>query len=104
MNSRLAIITGAILLAGLLVGGTIYFYWNKAVPIVAMGINYVRYLSAPSGTLTTEVGPTKQSRVASLSTSTVSASSDKNEIANEADWPSYKNAHFKSLLATSPNQ
>ena len=44
---------GVAVVAGLVVAGFLYEYWNQAVPVAAMGINYVRYLSAPAGTLVT---------------------------------------------------
>jgi alcohol dehydrogenase (cytochrome c) len=53
-----SVIPAAIVAGGLVAGGFVYLYWDQTVPIVAMAINYVRYLSAPAGTLTTEVaGP-----------------------------------------------
>ena len=48
-----SIVLGAIIALGLIAAGWVYLYWDKAVPIAAMAINYVRYLSAPAGTLTT---------------------------------------------------
>ena len=50
----ITIVVGAVVALGLIMAGWIYIYWDKAVPIAAMAINYVRYLSAPAGTLTTE--------------------------------------------------
>ena len=35
----------------------IYANWNTFVPIAAMGINYLRYLNAPAGTLMVETAP-----------------------------------------------
>ncbi|MBA5638253.1 PQQ-binding-like beta-propeller repeat protein [Duganella sp. LX20W] len=78
--------------AGLIVAGLVYFNWNKAVPVVAMGINYVRYLSAPAGTLRTETAtpapppqPTPAPQVAAAS----GATSDQTPGATAGDWPSY---------------
>ena len=60
---------GAVVVIGIAVGGLLYIYWNQFVPIAAMGINYVRYWSAPSGTLETEVAQTKAAAKPSASTS-----------------------------------
>ena len=71
---------GALLLIGAVAAGAIYFEWNEAVPIVAMGVNYFRYLSAPKGTLTTETAPGAAAGRGGAGTS-APATSD--------DWPSY---------------
>src|SRR5271155_4254349 len=71
---------GALLLIGAVAAGAIYFEWNEAVPIVAMGVNYFRYLSAPNGTLTTETAPGAAAGRGGAGTS-APATSD--------DWPSY---------------
>ena len=58
----LAVIVGAIAVAGVVAAGILYVYWNQAVPVIAMAINYVRYMSAPAGTLVTETAsPAKSS-------------------------------------------
>jgi hypothetical protein len=38
--------------------GLLYSYWDQAVPIAALAINYMRYWSAPAGILATEVAQT----------------------------------------------
>ena len=48
---------GAIVVVGIAIGGVVYVYWNRMVPIAAMAVNYVLYLSAPVGTLETEIAP-----------------------------------------------
>ena len=50
---RLFALIGALVLIGAIVAGVLYAQWNNAVPIFAMAINYVRYLSAPAGSMTT---------------------------------------------------
>jgi alcohol dehydrogenase (cytochrome c) len=55
MKRKVAIGLSVIVAVGVIAGGIVYACWDKAVPIVAMAVNYVRYLSAPAGTLTTEV-------------------------------------------------
>src|SRR6516164_9422930 len=48
---------GTIVVVGIAIGGVVYVYWNRMVPIAAMAINYVLYWSAPVGTLETEIAP-----------------------------------------------
>jgi alcohol dehydrogenase (cytochrome c) len=77
---------GAIVVVGIAIGGVVYVYWNRMVPIAAMAINYVLYWSAPVGTLETEIAP---GVAAQPSASTTSASPQAAPGAIEADWPSY---------------
>jgi alcohol dehydrogenase (cytochrome c) len=80
MRSWLGVILGAIVLVGIVAAGIVYFFfWNQAVPIAAMAINYVRYWSAPPGTLETEAAP-NQTGAAPLPASTPPEA---------GDWPSY---------------
>src|SRR5271166_6173264 len=84
MRSRLALILGVIVLIGVIAAGVIYFFFfNQAVPIAAMAINYVRYLSAPRGTLETETAPAPNGGAAPRSAATASTSPE------AGDWPSY---------------
>ncbi len=84
MRSRLALILGAIVLIGVIAAGIIYFFfWNQAVPIAAMAINYVRYLSAPPGTLETETAPAQSGGAAPQSAAAAPTSPE------AGDWPSY---------------
>ena len=62
MRFSLRALLSVIAVIGIAIAGLLYAYWNKAVPIAAMAINYVRYLSAPVGTLETEVAPTGAAR------------------------------------------
>ena len=78
---------GAIIVVGIAVAGLLYAYWNQAVPIAAMAINYVRYWSAPVGTLETEVAQT--GAAVQPSASTASSSPQPAPGGTEADWPSY---------------
>jgi len=59
-KKRYAWIGAGVLVAAIAVGGVIYANWNQAVPVFAMAINYVRYLSAPTGTITTEAASNGQ--------------------------------------------
>lgn len=93
----LSTVLGAIVLAGLVFGGIVYFfYWNQAVPLAAMAINYVRYLSAPAGSLTTEVAPANAAQASAPSvapaanaTAAAAAIPDQTPGAAAGDWPSY---------------
>jgi alcohol dehydrogenase (cytochrome c) len=51
MRFWLRALLGAIVVGGIAMAGLLYAYWDQAVPIAAMGINYVRYWSPPAGTL-----------------------------------------------------
>ncbi len=84
MRSRLAVVFGAIVAIGVAAAGIVYFFfWDQAVPIAAMAINYVRYLSAPAGTLETETAPAQNGGSAPQSAATESTSPE------AGDWPSY---------------
>ena len=78
---------GAIVVVGIAIGGLSYAYWDQTVQIGSTAINYVRYWSAPAGTLETEVAPT--GAAAQPSTSTASAAPQAAPGATEGDWPSY---------------
>ncbi len=55
MGRTIKFMAGGALVVAAIVAATIYFNWNEAVQIVAMGVNYVRYAGAPTGTISTEV-------------------------------------------------
>ena len=58
MRSWLLAAVAAIIVIGLIAAGLIFFvFWDQFVPIAAMGINYVRYMNAPAGTIATEADP-----------------------------------------------
>jgi len=87
MRAWLGVIVGAIVVIGIAVAGLIYFvYWNQAVPIVAMGINYVRYWSAPAGTIETELADTQQGGTPAPASTLPAAPG---ATAAEGDWPTY---------------
>ncbi|MCA8878920.1 MAG: PQQ-binding-like beta-propeller repeat protein [Rhodobacteraceae bacterium] len=51
-------ISGAVLAAVVVVGFVVFhFYQDAAIKYGSMAVNYVRYMSAPKGTLTTEMSP-----------------------------------------------
>lgn len=89
MNARIGIVIGVIALLGLTGWVLIYIYWNQAVPIAAMAINYVRYLSAPPGTIETELAAAKAGTVTRPAARASGATPEATKAANEGDWPSY---------------
>ncbi len=92
MGKRLAIVGGAVSLGAVAGGIFLYANWNAAVPVMAMGINYVRYLSAPKGTLTTETAPVQAgSGQVPLAAGPVEAEAAGTAAADSTtgDWPSY---------------
>src|SRR6516164_2248204 len=78
---------GAIVVVGIAIAGLSYAYWDQTVLIGSMAINYVRYGSAPAGTLETEVAQT--GAAAQPSASTAPASPQATPGGTEEDWPSY---------------
>ena len=104
MTRRLATKNILLIIAGMLVvtaaasTGALYVYWDQAVPMVGMAINYYRSLSAPTGTTSTEL--------ASGSTGTgVVATSAPAETATpnaaRGDWPSYNKTLLRSATRRS---
>jgi alcohol dehydrogenase (cytochrome c) len=87
MRSWLRALLLVIVVVGVAAAGLLYSYWNQAVPIAALAINYVRYWSAPVGTLATEVAET--GAAAQSSTATPAAWPPSGPVGAEGDWPSY---------------
>jgi PQQ-dependent dehydrogenase (methanol/ethanol family) len=87
MKIWVRVLLGAVVVVGIAIAGLLYSNWNRAVPIAAMAINYVRYWSAPAGTLETEVALTGVA--AQPSTSMPSGPQGTASGGNEGDWPSY---------------
>jgi alcohol dehydrogenase (cytochrome c) len=90
----------AIVVVGIAVGGLSYAYWDETVQIASMAINYVRYWSAPVGTLETEVAQTGAAAQPSAPTPSPSPRGASGG-GTEADWPSYnktlKSERFSEL-------
>ncbi len=80
MKRKLLIAACVLAALGAAAGGMLYAFWNDAVPVMAMGINYIRYRSAPAGTLTTELNPSY------VATGVAAPSAPP---AATGDWPSY---------------
>ena len=89
MRRPIAVIA-ALALVCAIAAAALYANWNNAVPFLAMGINYVRYLSAPAGTLVTEEAPAKDGG-APVPPASAAAGPRSAETpgAKEGDWPSY---------------
>ena len=64
---------------GVIAAGCAYYYWDETAQIGGMAVNYLRYLNAPAGTLTTEMG-TPQTTPAATGRATAD---------DQGDWPSY---------------
>ncbi|MGH6890349.1 MAG: PQQ-binding-like beta-propeller repeat protein [Rhizomicrobium sp.] len=92
MKKLLLIIAGVVVLIGAIGAAVILVYWNQAVPIAAMAINYVRYRSAPAGTLVTQQNPSWIHRPAQ-------PSSPPQRMAT-GDWPSYNRTLTSNRFAT----
>ena len=82
MKRKLLIAACIVVLLCAIGASLLYVFWNQAVPVVAMGINYIRYRSAPPGTLVTELNPSFAGTAAPPSAPAPSA-------AATGDWPSY---------------
>jgi alcohol dehydrogenase (cytochrome c) len=87
MKSKLRAILGAIVVIGIVAAGLLYAYWDQAVPVAALALNYLRYWSAPAGTLVTEVAKTTTSAQPSAPTASVAPETASSGTAG--DWPSY---------------
>ena len=87
MRFWLRALVGAIVVVGIAIAGLSYVYWDETVKFGSMAINYVRYWSAPAGTLETEVAQT--AAAAQPSASTTSAAPQAAPGGTEGDWPSY---------------
>jgi len=86
MKNKAVVIAGVLIVAIAIGAGMLYAYWDQAVPLVGMAINYVRTLSAPSGTTTTE-----EAALANDTEPVVSPvpSGATPQTLTADDWPSY---------------
>ena len=85
-RNALLIVVCTLVVTGGVAAGALYVYWDQAVPIVGMAINYYRSFSAPAGTTSTELAP-GSSGVAAVAASAPAATATPN--AASGDWPSY---------------
>ncbi|HXS53852.1 MAG TPA: PQQ-binding-like beta-propeller repeat protein [Usitatibacter sp.] len=88
MKKILLIIVGVLVVTGAAVAGATYVYWDQAVPLAGMAINYVRSWTAPAGTITTELAAAS-GHGAVLASSFVPASAASVPKTARGDWPSY---------------
>ena len=88
MKSKRSLIAGLVVFMGVVAGGVIYAYWDKAVPLAGLAINYVWSWSAPAGTTTTEVAPASKNAEAVGPLPVAGALSTDTQL---GDWPSYNN-------------
>ena len=89
MKKLFILLASVVVVVAVVAGAIIYANWDKAVPILAMAVNYVRYLSAPPGTLTTEVAATANEGATPPAPASSAAPSPGASPAVEEDWPSY---------------
>lgn len=107
--SRSTAVSGALVAVVLVGAGVVYFNWDNTVPILAMAINYVRYLSAPDGTLTTELAnPNPNAGTRSVQTSPAAAPApppivDQTPGAGEDNWPSYNRTLTSNRFSPLPD-
>lgn len=92
---KLAWFGGTVVLIGVGSAAVVYAKWNEFVPLAAMGVNYVRYWSAPAGTLTVETSagsaqaaPPTASAAQTPASPPPSAGAAPPQPADN-DWPSY---------------
>src|SRR6185312_5030944 len=86
MKTKPLIITGALVVAIAIGAGVLYAYWDQAVPLAAMAINYVRSWTAPPGTTTTEIAANSTADTAVVS---LTAGASPLPPALVGDWPGY---------------
>src|SRR6476619_8597607 len=81
-------IVGVLVVAGAVIGGVLYVTFP--VPMTTyggMGLNFLRTLSTPAGTLTIETNPAYKAPVAAVSSPPLADAAWPN--AAPGDWPSY---------------
>ena len=95
-KNKLLTVAGALVVTGAVAAGALYVYWDQAVPLAGMAINYVRYLSAPAGTLATEMAAYKDAKPPAASGAQAPGPvpaaplvADQTPGAATGNWPSY---------------
>lgn len=84
-KSKILSIAGVLLIVGAIAAGVLYAYWDKAVPLAGMAVNFVRTLTAPSGTTTTEEAAPSTSAEAPMNAPTAATL----QAVSADDWPGY---------------
>jgi len=85
-KSKLLIIVGVLVVTAAVAAGALYAYWDQAVPIGGMAINYYRSLSAPAGTTSTELAQGSSDAGAVVASASAAPAAPN---ASAGDWPSY---------------
>jgi alcohol dehydrogenase (cytochrome c) len=86
MSRTMKLIAGGALILGGLAAATIYSNWDESVQVVAMSLNYIRYMGAPVGTISTEVAAgSKQPTSIRQNPSGLADGTNQGQV----DWPSY---------------
>ena len=85
MKRPFALIAAVAISVAIFGGVFVFAHWDEAVPILAMAINYVRYLSAPAGTITTEVAPGYHDTAPPPAVTSIQGAT----ASPQEDWPSY---------------
>lgn len=70
------------------VGAWAYFDENDSAPLAAMALNYIHYIGAPAGTLTTEEAPAAEAKP-QLAQATPAQAPAPVPAESQQDWPSY---------------
>jgi alcohol dehydrogenase (cytochrome c) len=86
MKNKISVIAGVVVLTGVIAGVVVYAYWDKAIPLAGLAINYGWSWSAPAGTTTTELAPGSKDAEA-VAPLPVAAALSTGTRAD--DWPSY---------------
>ncbi|WP_026608414.1 PQQ-binding-like beta-propeller repeat protein [Methylocapsa acidiphila] len=90
-------IAGGVLVLGAVLAMVIYADWNQAVQVISMGVNYIRYVGAPAGTIATEVAASsRQSTPARRNSPSPANGAD----AGDKDWPSYNKTLTSNRFST----
>jgi alcohol dehydrogenase (cytochrome c) len=88
MNKKLLIILGSLFVAGVVIAGVLYVAFPVQMTTYGgMGLNYVKSLNAPAGTLSTETNSAYKGPVAVVPSLPVADAAWPN--AAVGDWPSY---------------
>jgi alcohol dehydrogenase (cytochrome c) len=86
VKNKLLFAAGALVVTVAAAAGGLYAYWDQAVPLGGMAINYFQSWSAPPGTTTTELAAVSKDAAAVASSSSSAAPPSDVTV---GDWPSY---------------
>lgn len=86
IKNKLWIAAGVIVVVGASAGGALYAYWDQAVPLAGMAVNYVHSWSAPTGTITTEMAAASTDGAATTPSSSPTPAPPTSVV---GDWSGY---------------